>query len=272
MIMKKVLQKAKEMHTGQPVREPAKSRPVLVTRPLDGEWKPPEYTRSSFIEASSAQALENRCVCIQPDAVELEAYKVLRTRIQQAIKAKGWNTLLVTSPNPGDGKTLTAVNLALTFAKAYNQTVMLVDCDLRRQSIHRMFGLESAAGLVDFLIDDRPLEDFIIWPGIEKLTLISGGRSIQNSAEVLGSERMKQLVHELKTRYDDRVVIIDSPPLLSGADTLALAPWVDAIVMVVKASRTPMRDIHRSLDMIGNEKFLGFVLNSQRNKEKVYYY
>ncbi len=139
-------------------------------------------------------------MCVSSDSNELEAYKVLRTRIQQTAKTKGWNTFLITSPNSGDGKTLTAINLALTFAKAYNQTVILVDCDLRRQNVHRMLGIESAAGLVDFLVDDKPLNEFIIWPGIEKLTLISGGRPLQNSAEILGSARMKSLIHELKTR------------------------------------------------------------------------
>jgi non-specific protein-tyrosine kinase len=270
--MKKVLEKAKRGRTAVPTQALTQSRPVVVTLPIDRERKSPEYTQSCCLEVHKPWAIENRCVCIEPSAVELEAYKVLRTRIEQAVKAKGWNTLLVTSPNPGDGKTLTSVNLALTFAKAYNQTVMLVDCDLRRQNIHRVLGLESAAGLVDFLVDDKPLQDFIIWPGIEKLTLISGGRSIQNSAEVMGSARMKSLVQELKTRYDDRMVILDSPPLLSGADTLALAPAVDGIIMVVKENRTPMRDIRRSLDMIPGEKFLGFVLNSQRRNGKVYYY
>ena len=126
------------------------SKPVVITKSPDREWRPPVYGRflqqGRPVRSSSSQ---NRCVCIAPDADELESYKVLRTRIQQAMKPKGWNTILVTSPNPGDGKTLTAINLALTFAKAYNQTVMLVDCDLRRQSIHRVLGLESEAGIVD---------------------------------------------------------------------------------------------------------------------------
>lgn len=210
-------------------------------------------------------------MCVSSDSNELEAYKVLRTRIQQTAKTKGWNTFLITSPNSGDGKALTAINLALTFAKAYNQTVILVDCDLRRQNVHRMLGIESAAGLVDFLVDDKPLNEFIIWPGIEKLTLISGGRPLQNSAEILGSGRMKSLIHELKTRYDDRFVIIDAPPILSGADTMALAPCVDAILMVVKQSRTRMRDIKRAIEMIPQDKFLGYVLNRQHRNGTAYY-
>jgi non-specific protein-tyrosine kinase len=272
MNLRKALDKAKQMRGESPTRPLTAGKPVVVNRSPDRQWRPPEYTQSCSMSIQAATLVENRCVCIEPDADELEAYKVLRTRIEQAAKTKGWNTILITSPNSGDGKTLTAINLALTFAKAYNQTVMLVDCDLRRQNIHRMLGLESAAGIVDFLVDDKPLNEFIIWPGIEKLTLISGGRSIQNSAEVLGSARMKALVQELKTRYDDRWVIIDAPPLLSGADTMALAPLVDCILMVVKESRTRMREIRKAIDMIPKDKFLGYVMNHQRKIGSAYYY
>ena len=81
--------------------------------------------------------LENRCICIDPNSIEINCYKILRTKIQQLTKYKGCNTVMITSALPGEGKTLTSINLALTFAKAYNQTVMLVDCDLRNQDIHR---------------------------------------------------------------------------------------------------------------------------------------
>jgi protein-tyrosine kinase len=272
MKLRKALEKAKQMREEAFPRVLSQGKPVVVTRSPDRNWVPPVYSASCSMQIKTTDLMHNRCVCIEPDALELEAYKVLRTRIQQTMKAKNWNTLMVTSPNSGDGKTLTSVNLALTFAKAYNQTVMLVDCDLRRQNVHKLLGLESAAGLVDFLVDDKPLNEFIIWPGIEKLSLISGGRAIQNGAEVLGSTRMKSLVQELKSRYDDRFVIFDVPPILSGADTLALAPCVDCILMVVKEDRTRMRDIKKALDMLPREKFVGYVLNNQRRRGKSYYY
>ncbi|MBI5577864.1 MAG: polysaccharide biosynthesis tyrosine autokinase [Deltaproteobacteria bacterium] len=272
MNLRKALDKARQMRGESLPRPLTSGKPVVIARSPDRQWKPPEYSQSRSMHVQPAQLMENRCVCIEPDAAELEAYKVLRTRIQMATKTKGWNTIMITSPNAGDGKTLTAINLALTFAKAYNQTVMLVDCDLRRQNIHRVLGIESGAGIVDFLVDDKPLNEFIIWPGIEKLSLISGGRSIQNSAEVIGSARMKSLIQELKTRYDDRFIIIDAPPILSGADTMALAPCVDCILMVVKESRTRMHEIKKAMDMIPKDKFLGYVMNHQRKAGKAYYY
>jgi non-specific protein-tyrosine kinase len=272
MKLKKALEKAKMMRDESSPSVLTQGRPVVITRSPEKEWKPPVYSESQEMWVHPKELLGNRLVCFEPDAVELESYKVLRTRIQQAVKLKNMNTFMITSPNPGEGKTLTAINLALTYAKAYNHTVLLVDCDLRMQNIHQMLGLNSAAGLVDFLIDDKPLNEFIIWPGIEKLTLISGGRSIQNSAELLSSERMKSLVQELKARYSDRIVIFDAPPLLSGADALALAPLVDCILMVVKEDQTGMKDIRTALEMIPREKFLGFILNNQRKNGKNYYY
>jgi len=272
MKLRKALEKAKMMREGSSQPALAQGGPVAITRSPEKEWGPPVYSESKEMQVQPAELLGNRLICIEPGAVELESYKVLRTRVQQAMKAKNINTFMITSPSPGDGKTLTAINLALTYAKAYNHTVLLVDGDLRMQNVHKMLGLDSAAGLVDFLVDDKPLNEFIIWPGIENMTLISGGRSIQNSAELLSSERMKSLVQELKARYSDRVVIFDAPPLLSGADALALAPLVDCILMVVKEDQTRMRDIRTALEMIPREKFLGFILNKQRKSGKNYYY
>jgi len=226
-------------------------------------WQPPVYHKSTRINLDHQLVINNRCVCIEPKAPELDSYKVLRTKIQQLTQDKGWNTVMITSPRAGEGKTLTAINLSLTFSKAYNQTVLLVDCDLRRQNIHKVLGIESKAGLIDHLVDDVPMQNFIIWPGIDKLTLISGGRDIQNSSELLGSPRMKSLVHEMKSRYADRYVIFDVPPILLGADAMALAPFIDCIVMVVEEGKTANHDVQKALEMIPPEKFLGFVLNRQ---------
>jgi non-specific protein-tyrosine kinase len=230
----------------------------------DAVWQPPVYSESASIDLDPDGMCENRCVDFASDGPELDSYKVLRTQIQQLTQQKGWKTVMITSPQPGEGKTLTSINLALTFSKAYNQTILLVDCDLRQQNVHKRFGFNSPCGLIDYLVDDKPLKEVIIWPKIDQLTLISGGRTIQNSAELLGSPRMKDLVEEMKARYDDRYVLFDAPPVLLGADTLALAPYVDCLVMVVEEGRTSMRAVQKALKLISKEKFLGFVINRQK--------
>ena len=178
---------------------------------------------------------------------------------------------MVTSPRPGEGKTLTAVNLALAIAKSFGQTALLVDCDFHQQQVHRYLGLESDKGIVDYLLDGVPLKELIIWPKIDKLTLISGGRTVSETAELLGSQRMKDLVAEMKTRYGDRYVIFDVPPLLSGADALTFSQLVDGIIMVVEEGRTPIKEVEKALELIPKEKFLGFVLNKARITQNGYY-
>lgn len=242
---------------------PAPSDAPEAARP-PSVWKSPVYSESNRVGLDEPALVRSHCVCIQPDAKELEFYKVLRTKIQFLTRHKGLNTVMITSAREAEGKTLTCINLAMTFAKAFNQTVMLVDGDLRRQSIHRVLGYESQAGLADYLLQERPLKDIVVWPGIEQMTLISGGRTVSNSAELLSSPRMKALAQELKTRYEDRYVLFDSAPVLAGADAMALAAHVDSLVMVVEEGRTSLRDVKKALSMLPAEKLLGFVLNRQR--------
>ncbi len=226
-----------------------------------GEWVSPAYTQSTTVEYSTLKMMENRCVCINHDAPELDSFKVLRTQIQQKAKENGWKTMMITSALPKEGKTLTAVNLALTFAKEFNQTVLLVDGDLKQQNIHTRLGFSSKRGLVDYLVESRSLKDLIIWPNIEKLTFISGGKKIPESTELLASPKMRELVEEMKNRYPDRFIIFDVPPILDRADALAFSPLVDCILMVVESGKTSLQDVQKAVELIPKEKFLGFVLN-----------
>jgi protein-tyrosine kinase len=225
--------------------------------------QPLVYRDKQGVRLDRELAIANRCVSLDNHSPATDAYKVLRTQILQRTRPRGWNTIMVTSARPREGKTVTAINLAVTFAKEFNQTALLVDCDLKNQCIAESLGLASGLGLVDYLLYDQPMQDLIVWPGIDKLTIISGGRTIQDSTELLGSPRMEALVQEMKTRYDDRYVFFDVPPLLDVADAIAFAPMVDGILMVVEAGKTAARDINAAAKLIPEEKFLGFVLNRQ---------
>ena len=233
-------------------------------------WFSPSYTKSRSVRLEPAAISANRCVGFFHHAPEVEHYRLLRTQIQQRAAEKGGNTLMVTSSVPDEGKTLTAINLAFTFAKEFKQTVLLVDCDLRKQKIHEYLGYQSERGLIDYLLDDVPISDVMTWPGIEKLTLISGGRTTFGSSELLGSHRMKELVDDMKSRYPNRFIIFDVPPVLSTADALAFAPLVDHILMVVRAGSTSVQDINKSLQQLPREKIIGTVLNRQKFKADGY--
>jgi protein-tyrosine kinase len=241
------------------------------TTSLEG-WSSPVYCESRSIQLDLDRLARNRCVSMVPDAVQAEYYKVLRTNIMQRTKENNWKTIMITSVQPGEGKTLTAINLTAAFAKEFNQTVLLVDCDLRRQKIHQYLNFSSEKGIVDYLVNDCQLKDLIVWPGIEKMTIISGGKTISNSTELLGSPKMKTLVNEIKHRYDDRYVIFDVPPIFGVADTIAFAPLVDCILMVVEEGRTSVKDVKKALEMIPAEKFMGYVLNRRKAPIRGYYY
>ena len=233
-------------------------------------WVSPVYSQSQPVAIDTAAVVENRCIGVLPDAPELECYKVLRTHILQRTRESGGNTIMVTSAFAGEGKTLTAINLALTFAKDFKQTALLVDCDLRRQRVHEYLGTRGERGLIDYFLKDVPVNELIVWPQIEKLTLISGGNPFYESSELLGSPKMKALIAEMKGRYPDRYVFLDVPPILVGADTLAIAHLVDWILVVVQSGATQVKDINRALELLPREKILGLVLNRQHETMKGY--
>jgi Mrp family chromosome partitioning ATPase len=142
------------------------------------------------------------------------------------------------------------------------QTVLLVDADLRRPSIHEVFGLKDCPGLADYLLDNEPVEDLLVHPGIGRFVLLPGGRAIQNSTEILTSPKMLALVEEFKHRYPSRVVIFDLPPLLHTADVLAFSPYTDALLMVVEEGKTTAEELQRALSLVNDSRpVLGTVLN-----------
>lgn len=234
-------------------------------------WVSPRYCVSRSVELDLSVLEANRCVAFCGEAPEADPYRVLRTRIMHRRQGSSCNSIMVTSAVPGEGKTLTAINLAVTFAREFSQTVLLVDCDLRRQNIHQVLGYRSDKGVVDYLLNDEPLAELIVWPGIEKLTVISGGRIMNDSSELLASPRMQRLVEEMKHRYPERLIIFDLPPVLAGADALAFASLADFVLMVVLAERTSGKDVQKAVSLLPQEKVLGMVLNRGNSGGRKYY-
>jgi len=226
-----------------------------------GECTPPLYTESRRVDPDIDAMERSRCMAMFPNSPCLDAYKVLRTRIRGLLQEKGSRTLMITSAVPGEGRTVTAINLALACAREFDQTVLLVDCDFQRQDVHTYLGIESDKGLMDFLIRETPLKELIIWPGIERMTFISGGATVRESTEIMGSSRMHGFVEEIRGRYPDRLVIFDAPPVLPGADAIVLSSLVDSIAMVIAHGRTSMKVVSNALELIPKDKFLGFILN-----------
>ncbi len=227
-------------------------------------WHSPSYSTSRSVTLDPETLQTNRCIAFEGDMATIDSYKVIRARILERMKSSNGNTLMVTSVLPGEGKTTTAINLAFIMAKEFQQTVLLVDCDLQQQDIHKRLGYQSDKGLINYLLDDVPLPELFTWPGVEKITLISGGRTIRDSSELLGSPRMKELVTDMKTRYPNRFVIFDMQSTFAGADTLVFSPLVDNILLVIQEGNSSTKDIKRAISLLPEDKLLGLMLNRHK--------
>jgi protein-tyrosine kinase len=249
-------------------RETVSRRPALRTK---GESViSPEagiaYTQTRTVRIPTEAALRNRLLTQIGAEPVLAAYKMLRTQVLQRMREQGWSTLAITGPAPGEGKTLTAVNLALSLARKVTHTVLLVDIDLRRPTVQHYFDYAPSAGLSDYLRSDVPLQDILINPGVERLVILPGGTPVENSSETLSSPRMLRLVEELKTRYASRLVLFDLPPLLTADDALAFSPYADAVLIVVEEGKTRQEDLRRTLDLLEGAHVIGTVLNKSEER------
>jgi non-specific protein-tyrosine kinase len=277
MELRKAIEKAKQEReqAGSTALQRKAQAPVNQVVQKNTEWTPPDYRESKSAKLDTAKAEENKCTALFSDSVAINYYKVLKTRIQHRMQANGWNTIMITSVHPGEGKTLTSINLAITMAREFNQTVLLVDTDLHNQNIHKYLGVSSNIGLIDYLEKNTPLKELIIWPGIEKLTFISGGKNVIESSELLGSPKMKNLVEEMKKRYEERYIIFDMPPVLGNADAITFAPMVDCTLMVVEEGKTTIQDVKKAVGLLPQNNFIGYVINRQKasiNKRMKYGY
>lgn len=201
-----------------------------------------------------------------------DTFRILRAQILQKLSSEGFRTIGVTSAASGDGKTLVAANLAISMAMDINQTVLLVDLDLRRARLGDYFDLKFDRGLSDYLTEQCELEECLINPGVDRLVLLPERGSITNSSEILATPRMRDLAQELKNRYSDRIIIYDLPPLLASDDALVMAPYVDATILVVQEGKTTKNEVESALALLDDSNFIGTVLNKGEREMHSYYY
>lgn len=199
---------------------------------------------------------------VDPNGFAAEQFRKLRSIIIQRTGQKGFeNTLLVTSAVSGEGKSLTAVNLALSLAMLAEYSVVFVDIDLRNPQLHQLLDIKTEYGLVHHLRDEIPVEKIITKVGLGNLSIIPAGESVADPLNLLTSQRMKSLVRELKGRYPDRYVLFDAPPTLPFADMQVLGELVDNIVYVCREGHSTMGQISQGLDALSDTNILGIVCN-----------
>ena len=198
-----------------------------------------------------------------PYSAVSEQYRKLKSTVVRMTNQEPFrNLIMVASAVAGEGKSMTAVNLAISLAQELDLTVLLIDADLRRPSIHRYLEFEPSLGLSDCLLDGVDPGDAIIKTNIGKLSIMPAGKEVANPLELFNSRKMQDLLAELKHRYNDRYVIIDTPPLLPFAETRSLGHLVDGIVFVIQEGLAPRESIQEAIEALKGCPILGVLLNN----------
>ena len=177
------------------------------------------------------------------------------------------NIIVVTSSVPGEGKSYVATNLALAFAQERDITALLIDCDVTRQGVSRLLGVEKRRpDLTDLLVtESMSVRDVLLSTDVPGLTLVPAGKPHEFITEMVASHRMTQLIEEVGSRYSDRIIILDAPPILSTPESQVLAGLVGQIVFVIEAGKTPQTIVQDALEMLPREKAIGLVLNKSES-------
>lgn len=205
-----------------------------------------------------------------PKSIDAEAYRSLRSNIEYSSFDDEYRAIVVTSSVPGEGKSTTSGNLALSLAQSGNK-VLLVDCDMRKPSIHKKFKISNMSGTAELLLRKESFEDVANFYN-ENLTIITAGKIPPNPSEMLSSRAMAAFIKEMKKEF--KYIILDTPPLQAVTDAQVLSTKSDGVLLVVRAGSTKREMVLNSVDLIKkvHGKIIGTVLNGVENKKNNYYY
>lgn len=237
------------------------------------------------IAAAAAQARPRKLAEFRQDAMQdsgvllgtedeaaLRTYRILRTRIQHRLIDNGWHSVGVTSALPGDGKTLTAINLAISLARDVGTYVFLVDMDLQRPTVCKYFGMEFFAGISDYLEGVANFDDILYSVGVDRLTIVPNRVAIDGSSDVLGAPQMQRLIKELNSETPRHIVIYDLPPVLVSDDVIKFGANMDSVLFVVSEGHTPRNAVPRAVEALGGMNILGVALNKSNETQADLYY
>ncbi len=197
-----------------------------------------------------------------PHSPFFERFRNLRAPILYPTSGQQPKTILITSTMPNEGKGFVCANLGIALSQDLEHHALMVDCDLRRPSLAQLFGLTNETGLVDHLQDNVDPSLLIRKTGQPKLSLLPSGKPPGNPSELLGSGRMITFINELAERYQDRIILFDSPPNIVASETSILAKHLDGVIIVVRHGASKREDVKKLVDTIGPENILGLVYNA----------
>jgi capsular exopolysaccharide synthesis family protein len=252
---------------------PGRARVRRVTPvPVD----PANVRRFQPVSLQRAVLEENNVLPQVTDPGALRAYKILRTRMLRRLEANQWHSFAVTGATAGEGKTLTAINLAMALAQDSSTWVFLVDLDLQRPKVADYLGIDNSRGergLSDFLLGDATFDQITYSPNtLERLAVVPNFQALANASELLTSARMGELVQALEAEAPRRIVIFDMPPVLASDDVLAFSPQVDGLLLVVAEGTTSRDALRGAKELLAEMNLLGVVLNRSAIQEEGAYY
>jgi protein-tyrosine kinase len=253
----------------QAVQAPTRQRAPSTPR----EFKPLGFRQLEFDPVLCA---ENRITMLgergeHENARAEAAYRMLRARVLQRTRANKWTTIGITSPGPGAGKSVTALNLALSIAREKNNSVFLLDLDMRNPSICKHLGLTPERELIDYFEMGIPLEKVFFSVGTDNLAIAGSLRPTNQASELLSTARLPELLDYVQQAAPSPLVIIDLPPVLSTDDAMVVAPHLDASFIVVAEGRTRRDSLHRTREALADFNVAGVILNCSREAVGDYY-
>lgn len=220
------------------------------------------YTQTRVFTPAAAVLERNRILNPASADAASVAFRMLRTQVLQRMDANAWRSLAIFSPAAADGKTTTAINLAVSLASDRLHTVLLVEFDFKRPSMGAKLGLTPQFGADDALLGRAALEDCLYHPeGFDRLVVLPARAPIADSSEILAGPRSRAIVAEIRARYPERLIVYDLPPVMSADDALAFAPLVECGLVVAAEGQTRRSDLARTVELLHKTPLVGTVLN-----------
>ena len=239
---------------------------------IEDELKSIVYSTTKVVKLDKKLLEDKRIVAQNSNDPTGWIFDTLRTQVLQKMEEHGWRTLAIVSPTPTAGKSVVAINLAISIAKLPQKTAILVDFDLRRPSVARYLGLKQEKSLNDFLSGNAKISEIIVNPSIPRLTILPTNKPVKQSSETLSSNIIQNLVIELRERYDSRIVIFDLPPVLNADDAMVFLPQFDCVLFIVGDGLHTEPELTQSMRLLAKSNVLGVVVNRAEDELKTYYY
>jgi protein-tyrosine kinase len=230
------------------------------------------YTSTRVAKLNAEHLERNRIVAFNKNDPKSISFDVLRTHILQKMEENGWRTLAITSPTPESGKTVVAINLAMSIAQQTNRSALLVDFDLRRPKVGTYLGIPMDTSVNELLNETAALSDALVNPDIPRMLVLATKNPVTHPAEIFASRKIEEMIKDIRERYESRVVIFDLPPVLIADDVIVLMPHIDCVLLVVANGMSTKREIEDSLRIIPANKLLGTILNKSETEPIPYYY